>query len=49
MTSFDAGKVQGKTIHLIQLAQEFKLHLFSMKIKTIFWSVYSGINKAQSQ
>lgn len=48
MTSFDPSKVQGKIIHLIQLAQEFKLHLLRMKSKTIFCSEYSVLNKAHS-
>ena len=48
MTSFDPSKVQGKTIDLIQLAQEFKLHLLGKKSKTIFCSEYSVLNKAQS-
>lgn len=48
MTSFDPSKVQGKTIHLIQLAHEFKLHLLSMKSKSVFCSEYSVLNKEQS-
>lgn len=43
-----ASKVQGKTIHLVQLTQEFKLHLLSIKSKTILCSEYRVLIKAES-
>lgn len=48
MASFDPSKVQGKTIHQIQLAQEFKLHFLSRKSKTVFCFVYRVLSKEQS-
>lgn len=48
MTSFDPSKVQGKTIHLVQLTQEFKLHLLTIKSKTLLCSKSRVLNKAES-